>query len=92
MRKIVLLLLAHFLALPFNVYGLERFEIITTAEMVQLLQEREKGEVDFLLVNALDLMIYNDSSIAGSIHIPLGKFKENAHKLGNDTGKLIIPY
>ncbi|MCF8056238.1 MAG: hypothetical protein K9K37_06330 [Desulfocapsa sp.] len=71
---------------------MKRFEIITTAEMVQLLKDREEGKIDFLLVNALDRRIYNHSSLPGSIHIPLGKYEQNSHKLGTDTDKLIIPY
>lgn len=92
MRKITLLVLTLFLIFPLSASALERFEIITTAEMVQLLKDREEGSIDFLLVNALDRMIYNHSSIPGSLHIPLGKFEENASKLGTDTNKLIIPY
>ncbi len=92
MKNTILLVFALFLVFPVNTSALERFEIITTTEMVQLLEDREEGKIDFLLVNALDRMIYNHSSIPGSTHIPLGKFEEFSYKLGSDTDKLIIPY
>ena len=92
MRNIILLGLGFFLFLPPNSFALERFEIFTTTEMMQLLQDREHGKIDFLLVNSLDEMIYRHASIPGSVNIPLGKFQNYAHKLGNDRDKLIIPY
>jgi len=71
---------------------MERFDIITTVEMKQMLNDRESGKIDFLLVNALDKMIYNNASIPGSINIPLGSYKKYAAKLGIQKDKLIIPY
>jgi hypothetical protein len=92
MKKSILLFFFVLLAAPLNSSALERFEIITTSEMVQLLKDRKEGSIDFLLVNALDKMIYNHSSIPGSIHIPLDKLQDYANKLGSDTDKMIIPY
>jgi hypothetical protein len=92
MIKIILLGLGISLLCPPISSALERFEIYTTTEMMQLLQDRENGKIDFLLVNALDEMIFRHASIPGSVNIPLGKFQKHAHKLGNDRDKLIIPY
>lgn len=92
MKKFILFILSIFLFLPQNSSALERFEIFTTTELMQLLQDRENGKVDFLLVNALDEMVYKHASIPGSVNIPLDKFQQHSHKLGNDTDKLIISY
>jgi len=81
-----------FLIYPADVLGLERFEIITTAEIEQLLKDRQTGKTDFILVNALDSMISRHASIPGSVSIPHGRLKQHADKLGDDTAKLIIPY
>jgi len=83
---IFLLILAH------NATALERFPIVTTEEMQQMLKDREAGKIDFILVNALDELIYRNASIPGSINIPLGKIAAHAHKLGKDKDKLIVTY
>ncbi len=77
---------------PFTVQALERFDLVTTSEMAQLLEEREKELTDFILVNTLDEMIYRDSYIPGSINIPLSRFDEFNSRLGPDKDKLIITY
>jgi len=91
-KKIIIAAFLLLLISPLNSSALERFEIITTTEMTQLLDERENGKIDFLLVNALDEMIYRQSSIPGSINIPLGKFQEYSQRLGKNTDQLIITY
>ncbi len=73
-------------------FALERFTIISTEEMKQLVRDREMGITDFILVNTLDEMIYRDSCIPGSINIPLGKLDEMADKLGTDYHKRVITY
>ncbi len=92
MNRYRLFLIVFFLFLPSQVSALERFKIITTAEMEQMLDDRANGNVDFLLVNGLDKMIYNHAAIPGSISIPLSSFQEYSGQLGEDLNKLIIPY
>lgn len=92
MRKITLFALGIFLLLSPDSFALERFEIFTTSEMVQLLQDRKDRQTDFLLVNALDEMIYRHASIPGSVNIPIAQVDKYAHRLGKDINKLIIPY
>ncbi len=75
-----------------NALALERFPIVTTEEMLQMLQDREAGKIDFILVNALDEMIARNASIPGSVNIPLGKIAAHAHKLGQDKNRLIVTY
>ncbi len=72
--------------------ALERFELVTTEEMQQLLADREAGKVDFILLNSLDAMIFRDAHIPGSINIPLSRVDSMIHLLGEDHDKLIVPY
>ncbi len=94
MEKIFFFVVCYCLLLltPFTVLALERFDLVTTREMKQLLEEREKGLTDFILVNTLDEMIYRDSYIPGSINIPLSRFDAFNHRLGTNKDKLIITY
>ncbi len=92
MKRSILFLITILIFLPFPGVALERFDIITTAEMKQMLHDRETGKIDFLLVNALDKMIYNHATIPGSINIPLSSYKQYSAKLGTQKDKLIIPY
>jgi hypothetical protein len=92
MKRYCLFLIVFLLFLPSQTSALERFNIITTAEMEQMLIDRENGKTDFLLVNALDRMIYNHTAIPGSISIPLSSFQHFSKQLGEDLDKLIIPY
>jgi len=90
--KLPPLLLVLLFLLPSQGVALERFDIITTAEMEQMLADRKAGKIDFLLVNSLDRMICNHSAIPGSINIPLSSFTKCSKKLGREKDKLIIPY
>ncbi len=92
MKKLLVLAVIFLLVLANNALSLERFPIITTEEMQQLLKDRQAGKINFILVNALDKMIYQNASIPGSVNIPLGKIAANAYKLGQDKDKLIITY
>lgn len=73
-------------------HGLERFEIITTQELQQILTEREAGHLDFVLVNTLDTLIYEHHSIPGSINIPWSRVAEMRDRLGPKQDRLIITY
>jgi len=73
-------------------WALERFDLVTTMELRQMLQDREAGKTDFVLVNCLDEMIYDHAHIPGSINIPLNRFEALKSRLGPDKDKLIVPY
>lgn len=92
MKRYSLFLTLFFLFFPSQVSALNRFEILTTAEMAQMLADRDSGKADFLLVNGLDRMIYNHAAIPGSISVPLSSFQEYSEQLGSEPDKLIIPY
>jgi hypothetical protein len=72
--------------------AMERFELITTHELEQMLAQRHQGEIDFILVNSLDEIIYRHNSIPGSINLPWSRVNELAGRLGTDKDKLIITY
>lgn len=74
------------------VSALERFDIVTTEELHELMEKREAGKVDFLLVNTLDTLVANHHSIPGSVNLPWSTVKESNSVLGEDTDKLIITY
>lgn len=93
MKKITLSIL--FFLFSFGVdqsFGLERFPLVTSEEMATLLEQKKAGKMDFLLVNALDEMIFRHSYIPGSINIPLDRFETLTDRLGNDKERLIITY
>jgi rhodanese-related sulfurtransferase len=75
-----------------SAWGIERFDIIKTEQLHEMLVRRKAGEIDFLLVNTLDEIIYRDQFIPGSINIPLDKVAERLDELGNDKNRLIITY
>ena len=50
--------------------ALERFDIVTTEQMKQMLDDRAAGKTDFILVNSLDEIIFRSASIPGSINLP----------------------
>ena len=72
--------------------ALERFDIVTTEQMKQMLDDRAAGKTDFILVNSLDEIIFRSASIPGSINLPWYRAKETASRLGEDKDKLIITY
>ncbi len=72
--------------------SMERFGLVTTEELSDLLTAREDGKIDFLLVNALDEVLFLDKSIPGSISLPWSRIDEESQRLGSDKNKLIITY
>lgn len=93
MKKIMItVLLWGMIGVIFPAFGMERFEIITTQELQQMLKEREAGHQDFVLVNTLDALIYEHHSIPGSVNIPWSRVSEMADRLGPDRNRLIITY
>ncbi len=89
--NVTLVILGVF-ALVDTSFSFERFDIVTTAEMQELLDNRKKGTIDFILVNSLDRIIYREHSIPESINIPLSEIGTHLSLLGTDKDKLIITY
>jgi hypothetical protein len=87
-----MILCALLVLLSTQAQALERFDIVTTLELKQLLDARASGKADFILVNTLDELIFKDSSISGSINIPWCKIEETAGRLGENKNRLIISY
>lgn len=72
---------------------MERFDIISTRDLAVLLEERQAGQIDFYLVNTLDELIANTTTIPGSINVPWGKAdKLAAESFKNEYDTLIINY
>ncbi len=71
---------------------MERFDIVTTHELQQMLEKRSQGDIDFLLVNTLDEIIFRHSAIPGSINLPWSQVSTNAAALGADKNKMIVTY
>ena len=92
MKNRVAALVLMLLSISVSSVALERFDIVTTQELERLLAQRQAGETDFVLVNALDEMIYRHTSIPGSINLPWSRMDQLVHRLGPDRNKLIITY
>jgi hypothetical protein len=90
--SILFLIFVTTLAVAKPVPALERFNIITTRELQQLLVKRDAGKTDFLLINALDRMIINAGAMPGSINIPISRCLQSYRKLGDDPTRQIIIY
>ena len=71
---------------------MERFDLITTQELEQMLARRQRGEIDFVLVNGLDEIIYRHNDIPGSVNVPWSRVNELIGRLGTDKNKLIVTY
>jgi hypothetical protein len=74
------------------VFAMERFDVVTTQELKQMLDDRQLNKTNFILVNSLDEIIFRDSSILGSINLPWSRAKELVSILGEDKDKLIVTY
>ena len=75
-----------------SVQALERFEIVTTLELQELMAERDAGRLDFFLVNTLDTLIHEHHAIPGSVNIPWSRVSTAADRLGHNRDRLIITY
>jgi 3-mercaptopyruvate sulfurtransferase SseA len=92
MRK-GLLMIVFFILCSFHMAAaMDRFELVTTQELEQMLAQRHQGEVDFVLVNSLDEIIFRNNSIPGSVNVPWSRVHEYAGRLGTDKDKLIVTY
>lgn len=74
------------------VAAMERFDIVTTNQMKQMIDDRAAGRADFILVNTLDEIISLHSSIPGSVNLPWSRIGELQGRLGPDKDKLIVTY
>ncbi len=92
LNKILWMALALLLGGAARAGAMERFDIITTRELKQLLEKRQAGAIDFLLVNTLDRVIFDNGAIPGSINLPWARVRQEAERLGPDKDRLIITY
>ncbi len=90
--RVISIGLVLILSICSSAWGMERFEIVTTYELKQLLDDREAGIVDFILVNALDALIYEHHHIPGSINLPLHRVSDALSVLGKPKDRMIIIY
>lgn len=70
----------------------DRFDILTTEELKAMVDEKDAGKLDFMLVNTLDEMIYRDTSIPGSVNLPWYRAKEAETYLGPNKDRLLVFY
>jgi len=75
-----------------DAHSLERFDIITTQQLNEMLVERAQGNTDFILINTLDKIIADHHAIPGSINIPWSQMYASGNILGNDKDKEIVTY
>lgn len=92
MRKRMLWVAALVLLTAVAAPAMERFDIVTTEQMKQMLDDRAAGKIDFILVNTLDEIIYRNASIPGSVNLPWYRAAEAGDLLGPDRDKLVITY
>jgi len=92
MKKIVVFIIMLTGLLITTASGMERFDVVTTAQIKQMLDDRAAGKIEFALVNTLDEIIFRHSSIPGSVNAPWYKIDKTAHKLSSDKNRLIITY
>lgn len=92
MKRPILAFLFIVVALPHLCAAMERFDLVTTEELVQMLAARERGEREFLLVNTLDEILYRNKSIPGSISVPWSRVTTLHPRLGEDKNRLIVTY
>ena len=90
--RIPIILLLWLLLSCCPAWAMERFEIITTQQLEQMLAEREAGRINFLLVNSLDKLIADSIAIPGSVNVPWAEIHEKANLLGEDKDRLIVIY
>ncbi len=92
MKKYILYFVIIILLISSAVSAMDRFDIVTTQQLKQMLDDRRLNKADFILVNSLDEIAFRNSSIPGSINLPWSRVKESASILGKDKDKLIVTY
>lgn len=91
MQKIILGLI-FLLLFSTHLMAMDRFDIITTLELQELIEQRESGKIDFLLINTLDKLIANHHSIPGSVNIPWNQIPRSQDLLKENRDRPIITY
>ena len=92
-RKKIVGALILILGLSGIVSAMERFELVTTQELMDLLEDRKEKQIEFSLVNTIDSLIFNHHTIPGSINIPWSRVPELAAPLlGDRPDQLIITF
>lgn len=89
MRK---LLFIFILFLPASILAMERFDIVTTQQLSDMLELRNEGKTDFLLINTLDKLIADHQSIPGSINIPWSQIHTSSALSAHHKDKPVITY
>lgn len=92
MKRVAFLVVSFALLLSNGSLAMERFDIVTTEQMKKMLDDRSANKTDFILVNALDEIIFRDSAIPGSVSVPWCRVENLASRLGDDKEKLIVTY
>ncbi len=81
------------MALSFPALAMERFDLVTTRELVSLIEKKRLNKADFILVSTLDELIFKHQAIPGSVNIPWNRARNLAEKkLGPDRSRLVITY
>lgn len=95
MSRIILLVitLCLYQCAPTDLKAMERFPIVTTQELVRLLEQRKAGKTDFILAHTLGELIFRNQSIPGSINLPWNKARDlGRQRLGQNLDRLVITY
>ena len=92
MQRLAGLALLVFLLTVSPIRAFERFEVVSTTDLRQMLDQRDNGTIDFTLLNTLDEIIFRHQSIPGSINIPWSTIATRHKELGPDKDKLVISY
>jgi len=91
--KALLALLLILVAWSAPAVAFDRFEIVTTEELREMLAARDAGNGEnFLLVNTLDDIIYRHEHIPGSVSLPWPEVDTYESVLGSDKGRSLIFY
>lgn len=91
--KAFIAILLMLLTCPIPSGAFERFDIVTTEQLREMLTAREsQASADFLLVNTLDEIIYRNESIPGSVSLPWSNISNYKSILGDNKDKEIIFY
>ncbi len=92
MKKSIFLAVSIILMAATAALAMERFDIVTTEQMKQLLDDRTAGRTDFVLVNSLDEIIFRTASIPGSVNVPWYCAEKVGDRIGDPKDRLVITY
>ena len=92
MQKMSFLFLVACFFFAGKAQAFERFPVVVTDELQDMLVQRSSGKIDFTLLNTLDEIIFHHQSIPGSMNIPWNVIDDRYTELGEDKNRLIITY